>query len=624
VSKGTGEAQPTHAHRIFGSPLAIAAIVASPLLLAAILLATRPWAPVLDMAMTELRVRDVGTRHTPLIGLPGRIGTFPEQGSHPGPLSFYLLAPFYRLTGARAWGLELGSVAINSAAVALLVWIGHRRAGLLGTVAFGAIAAVAVRGYGLNVLTHPWNPYFPVLLWLVVLAAAWSVLLRDHWMAIVAVAAASVAAQTHVSYLLNAIAMSVLVLAVMGWRLLRQRDQRPAVLKPLLVTLGLGIVLWIPPFLDQLVRDPGNIRMLVRHFASAPPEPAIGIGEGIRVFLRHLDAPSAAVDLVLHSNAFVHRSELANGTPILGVLVLALWIAAALAARRMRHAQLDALNVVIAVALATGFLSTVRIFGKVWYYLTLWAWGTTLMMVLSMAWTAWALLRRRGVVEGEPVDDRGIIVLGAVTIALCTAMSIGGAIVLRVPEQQLSDGLRAIVPATEQALDDAVGPAVGRDGRYLVRWNDAVEIGSQGYGLVNELERDGYHVGVPEPYHVPVTPQRVYDEGTYDAELQFVSGEYIDQARARDGFVEVAHADVRTDAERQRFGELHDRVLARLGEIGRDDLVAMVDGNLFGASLDPDLPRDIVDDMSEMLLLGEPVAVFLAPPGSAGVEPPEG
>jgi len=157
-----------------------------------------------------------------------------------------------------------------------------------------------------------------------------------------------------------------------------------------------------------------------------------------------------------------------------------------------------------------------------------------------------------------------------------------------------------------------------------VRWSDAVEIGSQGYGLVNELERDGYHVGVSEPYHVPVTPQRVYDEGTYDAELQFVSGEYIDQARARDGFVEVAHADVRTDAERRRFGELHDRVLARLAEIGREDLVAMVDGNLFGASLEPDLPRDIVDDMSEMLLLGEPVAVFLAPPGSAGVEPPEG
>jgi len=349
VNDGPGDPHPRRASRVAGSPLAIAAIVASPLILAAVLLATRPWAPVLDMAMTELRVRDVGTRHTPLIGLPGRIGIFPKQGSHPGPLSFYLLAPFYRLSGATAWGLELGSVAINTIAVALVVWIGHRRAGLLGTIALGAVAAIAVRGYGLNVLTHPWNPYFPVLIWLVVLAAAWSVVMGDHWMAVVAVVAASVAAQTHVSYLLNAIAMSALVLAVMAWRM-RRPDERPVVLKPLLVTLGVGAVLWIPPLLDQLFRDPGNISALVKHFASDPPEPAIGLGDGVRVFLRHLDAPSAFVDLVLHSNSFIHRSSVEHGRPWLGLLVLALWIAAAVAAHRMRHRQLDALNLVLTVA----------------------------------------------------------------------------------------------------------------------------------------------------------------------------------------------------------------------------------------------------------------------------------
>ena len=89
------------------------------MVLAAILLTQRPWAPVLDMAMTELRVRDVGGRHTPLIGLPGRIGNFPDQGSHPGPASFYLLAPFYRLAGSSAYGLELGSIVINTVAVGL-------------------------------------------------------------------------------------------------------------------------------------------------------------------------------------------------------------------------------------------------------------------------------------------------------------------------------------------------------------------------------------------------------------------------------------------------------------------------------------------------------------------------
>ncbi len=56
-----------------------------------------PGSPVLDLAVTGFRVRDFGTRQTPLIGLPGRIGELPDQGSHPGPLSFWSLAPGYRI-----------------------------------------------------------------------------------------------------------------------------------------------------------------------------------------------------------------------------------------------------------------------------------------------------------------------------------------------------------------------------------------------------------------------------------------------------------------------------------------------------------------------------------------------
>jgi hypothetical protein len=45
------------------------------------------FAPLFDLALTELRVRDVGTINTPLIGLPGRLGRS-ASASHPGPLSF--------------------------------------------------------------------------------------------------------------------------------------------------------------------------------------------------------------------------------------------------------------------------------------------------------------------------------------------------------------------------------------------------------------------------------------------------------------------------------------------------------------------------------------------------------
>jgi hypothetical protein len=565
---------------------------------------------VLDLAMTELRVRDVGGRHTPLIGLPGRIGTFPDQGSHPGPWSFYLVAPVYRLAGATAWGLELASIVINSAVVVALLAIGRRLLGPPGILVIGVLAAVAVRGYGLNVLTHPWNPYFPVLLWLLLLVAAWAVLAGHHRLAPVVGAVGTVAAQTHVPYVVSCAAVNALVIGVLLWRWRRAGPEGRSEIGRLLGgTLAVVGVLWVPPVVDQLRRDPGNLRMLYRHFAADQPEPAIGFTTALQVFFRHLDAPAVLVDLVTHGDAFVHRSGLGDGSVVGGVVVFALWCGAALLALRWRHQLLLALHAVIAVALAAGALSMSRIFGKVWFYLTLWAWGTLLLVVLSILWTIVLFTGRR-----DRSGSGGVALLA--TGALMTVLSLGAVFVLEVPEHEISESLRAVVPATADALSDGVGPSVGDDGRYVVFWQDAAYNGSQGYGLLNELERRGFDVGVHATWRVPATPHRVMQPGSYDAEVHLVSGRFIDEWRTRDGYVEVTWFDRRSDAERDRFAELRDRVAVRLTEIGRDDLIAVVDSNLFGASLQPDLPDDVVADLSEMLLLGEPVAVFLAPAGS--------
>lgn len=66
------------------------------------------------MAQTELRVRDVWSSHPPLIGLGGRIGPVgADQGSHPGPLSFWVLSPFYQLLGGDAWALKAATAALT-------------------------------------------------------------------------------------------------------------------------------------------------------------------------------------------------------------------------------------------------------------------------------------------------------------------------------------------------------------------------------------------------------------------------------------------------------------------------------------------------------------------------------
>lgn len=579
-------------------------MVVMPLMVAAVALAFRPWHPTLDLAMTELRVRDVGGRQTPLIGLPGRIGDFPDQGSHPGPWSFWLIRPFHLLSGGRAWGMELGSAVLNSVAAVGALWIARRVGGFRVQLAIAGVLAVAIRGYGLSVLTHPWNPYFPLLLWLVVLLATWATLSGDHRMALVVVTVGSVAAQTHVPYLLPAIAMSALALGA----LLVRRD-----LRTVAAAFGTAAFFWLPAAVDQVRREPGNISMLIDHFTGDTDESTIGAVEGSGVFLRHLDLPRIAWEMLRSDDAFLVVSGETGGIAVGGVVVLAAWIAAVAIAARRRHQPLCRLNLVVAVALLVGWFSMTRIFGKIWFYLTLWAWGTALLALVSIVWTGYLVVRDRTPDEAPRPWVRAAIVAA---IAVPTALSLVAGVVLQVPEENLSTGLGDVLDETEQAIRDGVGEAVGSDGRYVVFWQDVNFIGAQGYGLVNELERRGLDVGVHETWRVPVTSHRVFPQGTYDAEVHFVSGAFIDEWRTRSGYVEVASADPRTPSEAERFDELRDQVLARFDELGRSDLVEILDVNLFGVSLDPDLPDDVVDDLGEMLVLTSPVAVFIAPAGS--------
>ena len=189
---------------------AVAVGVVMPLLVALVVLRGESWYPVLDLAMTEFRVRDVGTGDTPLIGLPGRIGEYPDQGSHPGPLSFYLLAPTYRALGSTSWALEAGTVLIHVIAAGTALWIGHRRGGWRGVAFVALLLAVVVRGDGQVPLDATVEP---------VPAAGrvgssccsppgrcWC---GDHLMLVPLVVAATFCAQTHVPYLLPGVAFVV-------------------------------------------------------------------------------------------------------------------------------------------------------------------------------------------------------------------------------------------------------------------------------------------------------------------------------------------------------------------------------------------------------------------------------
>jgi hypothetical protein len=583
--------------------VALIAVLALPLVVAIVSLRRPAWYPVLDHAMAELRLRDVFTGETPLIGLPGRIGRFPEQGSHPGPASFYALWPTWKLLGSSPWGMLAGALVLNIGATAGSVLVAFRRGGLRIAIAISVLLALLMGGYGIETLAEPWNPYIPLLWWVLTLLCVWSVLDGDLPMLPIGVVAATIAAQTHVPYLglclgVGAVAFVGLVLA---WR--RGTPHR-TVLGWGGASLALVALLWAPLLVDQATEDPGNLTMLWRHFTSPPAEEGdpVGIGEGLELALRHLDLTSFLSDQGDSLGSLARSSGDAGGSIVPGALTLIVWLGSAFVAFRNRYSVINRLNVVIGAALVLGAYSMSRIFGKVWYYLMLWSWGTACLLVLAVVWTAWRFFDLQRF--ARPIIGVAVAI-GGISVGLLTAQ----AAKVDPPAPQLSEVLANVVPATADALSE--------DGTYLVTWDDSFYIGSQGMGLVSALDRKGFDVGVTDTWRVPLTHHRVIEPSDAQEEVHLAVGRFVDLWRDVPEATELAYDDPRSDEEIAEYEALRDRVVAELegAGFGEDD-IELVDTNLFGLSIDTRLPDPVREDIERMLELGSPAAVFLMPVGT--------
>jgi hypothetical protein len=374
------------------------------------------------------------------------------------------------------------------------------------------------------------------------------------------------------------------------------------------------VVLWLPPTVEQFVHTPGNYRIIVDYFGN-PPEAPIGVVAGVKNLLAHLD-PGYLAGRVVDPGGLA--SSLDTGRALAGAALVVVWAASAVvAAFGLRHTSLTRLNLVLAAATVLGAVSLARVFGVVWYYLMLWVWGIAGLMVLAVVWTAVELVGRRRAGGWSPRAARiGVGVLAAVIAVAVVRFTI------EAPGTEQSDlalslVLADVVPPTAEALDDGVGAADGPDGRYLVRWSDTVAIGSQGYGMLNELERRGFDVGVPAPFGVIATRHRVLETDDATAQVVLATGTFVERWRDVPGVEEVATVDPRSAAERREFERLRAEVIDDLRASGLDDLVAAVDENLFAVGTDSRVAPLTRLDVNDMFDLGVPTSVFIAPPDAS-------
>lgn len=566
------------------------------------------WYPIFDLAIIEANVRDVAGPHPPLVGLTGRLGTFAEPGHHPGPLGFYSLWPIYALAGGSSWALRLSSVVLTLAGIASTGWIALRRGGRRLVVGLGAVAAVLLAAYPAVVPVDPWNPFQPVFWWPVVLLGVWSVLEDDLVVLPLTVFAASLCAQTHISYVGLVGGMAILTVAVLVARGIRRRADRAARMRLTGWTLGsvtVGLLLWLPPVAQQLFGSEPNLSILFRDFAD-PALPPLGLRGGIETLLSRMNPWKLVVG---------RTYDLYGGSWLPGAALVIAWAAAAILTWRLGERRILRLHAVLGVALAMGVISARSIHGLPYSYLFLWAWALAALMIFASAWSVGGWWRSvKGDQQGSMLLRVGSTATAAVVLFTFTGVAAARSAEVHPVDTDSSLALGRVAEPAITTLVRSQAPGLGRDGRYLVTWNDPMSIDGQGWGLANEMLRSGLDVGLSPGYAVNLAGDRARSPSEATAVVHLSVGPDIDTWRRCPGTREIAHHDPRTRTERKEVHRLTLRVQARLRDVGAGDLAPRVESGIMKVGVDPRTPDDVRRDLVRIIGYGWPLSVFTAPP----------
>jgi hypothetical protein len=325
------------------------------------------WRPLDDNAAIAVRAYQSLSLHPPLVGqaTAAAVGTG-HTLYDPGPLLFYVLALPVRISPT--YGLLIGAMIL----VGLVLSVAIEAAWSAGQWVAGALVALTV----LDLLwlmptvfqSLPWNAYFPLPFLLASIVLAWAVSLgKVNWWPVLVVAA-SIAAQSHLLFLVPAAAL-VAVALVFG--LLRTRRLHPSghgsdrsggrvtvrSLRWLIVGLGAGLLCWLAPLIQNVGPD-GNLSAL----AGSGGQPAFGPGFGLSQVGQAMVFPplwmTRPPDGFFTAYSFTHAPPSWTGGLVFGLLLLV--TVAAFVSRRRALGGLGA----VALATAAGFAYAFAIFPK--------------------------------------------------------------------------------------------------------------------------------------------------------------------------------------------------------------------------------------------------------------------
>lgn len=543
---GAGGAAPPPQHHGAGSatnrswlasrllPAVVVAALLLPLAVGALrALLDDPTAPSGDVALIELRVRDVG-RQTPLLGSYGRYGF-----NHPGPLLFYVLAVPYRLLGARFAGLELGTLILGGLSVAAIAWVALRRGGVPLLLWAGLLLALLVHGVGPAWLANPWEPQGLLLPCAALVVLAFDAAAGRWWTLPLVTGTASLLAQAQATLLPFAVALGVFATLGVVARAVRRPDERGAALRVLAIAAVLTGVLWAPTVVEQLTREPGNLTAMVR--SRHRPEPVLGLVDGFRLVAIQLGLRGPWLGWSTPLDGFGLTVDPA-GAPVLPVGAVALLVALVVATWRRLPAGLLAATSALAALVAA--LSFSRLLGPVFIWIPQWTRVLGFACWLAVGWVVASALP-------ATARDRMRRPVAAVLLAGVIGLSVVN-VVEAVTHDRVDDPVGRVVAALTRdaapvisGLEDPV--LASTTAEPAVVFGSAVGLES----LVLTLERSGVDTVVAMELADHYGPERA-EPRRARAELRLA----LELSPVPAGFRTVARADPLTPAQRDERSRL--------------------------------------------------------------------
>lgn len=255
---------------------AAGALLAVPVLWVVLTRATRYTG---DLAIIELRIRDVLSAHPPVAGAYSRYGW-----AHPGPWQFYLFALPYRVLGGDARALQLTTLLFNIVAGGATVWLGARRDRATALV-LGTTVLLLVAGLAPMSLAYGWNVTVTVLPFVLTAVGCWRLLDDDRVALPIAVGAAAFVGATHVGVGVVLLPTVVAVVAIaVRRRLVASSESNP--FGPMWTITGAIVVGALVPVVYDIVADPpGNLGRLLR-WSLTNDEPNVGLPDSLRMIGR--------------------------------------------------------------------------------------------------------------------------------------------------------------------------------------------------------------------------------------------------------------------------------------------------------------------------------------------------